>query len=496
MGSSKKVLAGILWSVIVNITNALYGFMAIPLLIGYFGKNEYGLIALANSVNAYIQLMDMGLGSTNVRFFSAWLAKNDKDKIIKLFSTSNAFYGLIGVLNAIVLIVVYLLSDKIFNVSEEQNSILRKLLLLLVLGALVNWFTSCYNQLIQATENVAWVQKRNFIAKLLLIFVLFLTIYLKLNIIIYFSLTILTLWIILPFMILKIKSLLPYVSFKPIFDIEIFKEILPYSLNIFLFSIFSMSYQNLRTLFIGIRGSVVNVTEFSVMMGIAGIVSSIGGVFMSALLPSSSKAIANNNKTVYYKIAYEGTKYITLFTGFCVFGIITVSKNLIYIYVGEHFQHILPWLICLLLTNLTNNILAISSLILGGEDIKPLTKMTAISSIIGIVSTWLFIPKYGVGGAIIGTILYNLFQQFYYYFYYWPIILKIDSKKIFFKFTIPIYLFGGVLSALLFQMHYFESDWISLIAKGVTFTIVYLIFLFIFLSKEDINFFRTNLLHN
>ncbi|MBP5588932.1 MAG: oligosaccharide flippase family protein, partial [Bacteroidales bacterium] len=236
-GSSKKIFSGVSWSIITNVVNALYGFIMIPILIKYFGKAEYGLIGLAQSVNAYMRLMDMGLTSTNVRFFSNWLTKGDNEKVKKLFSTCTSIYGVVGLINAAVLIVVYFFSDSIFNVTSEQDEILKTLLLILAFSAFVNWFTSCYNQIIQATENVAWTQKRILVTKLLMVLVLVLTVTLKLNLITYFILTIGASWSVLPWVIRKIKKLTPFVSFLPSFDKSIFKEILPYTLNIFSFSI-------------------------------------------------------------------------------------------------------------------------------------------------------------------------------------------------------------------------------------------------------------------
>ena len=59
----------------MNVLSAVYGFISVPILLDYFGKGEYGLIGLATSVNLYVQLMDLGMSSTNVRFFSVALAK-------------------------------------------------------------------------------------------------------------------------------------------------------------------------------------------------------------------------------------------------------------------------------------------------------------------------------------------------------------------------------------------------------------------------------------
>ena len=57
------------------------------------------------SINVYMQLMDMCINSTNVRFFSNWLANGFKGKVKIGFQVSLFFYGFVGLVNAIGLIV-------------------------------------------------------------------------------------------------------------------------------------------------------------------------------------------------------------------------------------------------------------------------------------------------------------------------------------------------------------------------------------------------------
>ena len=100
MGSANKIAGGVFWSVIVNVVNGIYGFVSVPLLINHFGKAEYGLIGLGTSVNVDLKLLDMGFNCTNLRFYSNWLAKGDKQKTSKLFQSSLVLYGCIGVVHA------------------------------------------------------------------------------------------------------------------------------------------------------------------------------------------------------------------------------------------------------------------------------------------------------------------------------------------------------------------------------------------------------------
>ena len=101
---SKTILSGLAWTVIQNAVNILYGLVAVPFLISFYGKEEYGLIGLAFSVNAYITLLDMGMTNSNVRFFSEYIAKGDIDRVQRLFSLTHLIYLVIGILNTILLV--------------------------------------------------------------------------------------------------------------------------------------------------------------------------------------------------------------------------------------------------------------------------------------------------------------------------------------------------------------------------------------------------------
>ena len=203
-------------------------------------------------------------------------------------------------------------SNQIFNLTLGQDVIIKRLFFILAISAFVNWYSSSFDQLISATENVDWIKRRSFIPKLVQILVLVLTILFDLSIEVYFILTTYAFFTILPLSIKKIKQLLPFVSFKPKWNIEMFKEILPYSFNIFSFSIFQYSFWNLRPVFLGMKGTLDMVTDFKIINGLVGVISIVTGSFIGALLPSSSRIVAYNETDKYYKLAYDGTKYVSI----------------------------------------------------------------------------------------------------------------------------------------------------------------------------------------
>lgn len=485
MGSTQKIVSGVVWSTIVNIVNAVYGFIAVPVLINHFGKAEYGLIGLAMSVNVYMNLMDMGFNSTNVRFYSAWLAEKKYDRLRKGFQTSLSFYGVIGLLNALIMLIVAFFASSIFNVTHEQNVVLQHLMYILAATAFCHWFSSCFDQLIKATENIAWLQKITLSTKVLMIIVLAATVIFNLSIELYFALTMLAQLAIIPMSISKIKQLTPFLSLIPKWDSSSFKEMLPYCMNIFSFSLFQFSFYNLRPVFLGIQGTIESVADFRILNGIIGVVTMLGGAFTGILLPSSSKAVANHNKEAYYRMAYDGTKYISILCCFCCFGMMSVGAEVITMYVGESYLYLIPWFNLWLLCTLGTHNQAISSLILAGTDIRAISYSSIVASVVGLLVAWILIPYYNIGGVCIAFAVYCIIQLLFFYLYYWPVKMGINSWVVFYKSFLPYLILGYILYEVIHILLLSENSWIQLLSKSLLFMISYVMVVIAIINKRD-----------
>lgn len=489
MGSSKQIAKGIAWTVVLNIVNGVYGFISVPILIAYFGKSDYGLIGLAMSVNIYLRLMDLGFNSTNVRFFSSWLAKNEYDKVKRLLQTSMSFYGVVGLVNACILLVISSYSDIFFNVTQEQDVVVKHLFYILSISAFVSWFTSCFEQLIAANELIGWTKKIALLPKLLQIVILVLTVVLHLDIESYYALTTFSMFVLIPFMVSKIKQLCPFVSFIPNFDKKIFKEILGYSINIFSFGFFQFSINNLRPVFLGIESTPEAITDYRVLNGIVQIVMLIGGAFVGVILPSASKVVAKGDKEAQNRIAYQGTKYISITLCFCCFGMMSVTPEILTAYVGSNYLYLVLWLDLWILATLATHNQAISSLILAGSDVRAITYSTLIAAVIGLFLCWILIPRFNVGGTVIAYLVYCVVQILFYYFYYWPKVMHISSRKVFLQSFIPFVLVGVVICACLRLAPIHIGVWYELIIKGGLFSTFYIVLSYLILGEDDKAFF-------
>lgn len=498
MRKSKVILSGIAWTVINNIVSILYGIVSVPFLINYFGKEEYGLIGIALSVNVYIHLLDMGMTNSNVRFFAEFLAKKEKDNIQKLFSLTHLLYLIIGLLNSIILLCLSFYVQDLFKVTPGQAMILKNLIWILAINATFSWISTCFDQFIRANELIDWIKKRSTILKIMQFVILLATILFKLTIEFYFFGYVFLSTIILPLTVLKTKKITPYLKLNFGFDKIIFKTIFPYALSIFSFSFFHFIVVNSRPLILGNISGPGSVADFSIMNTITLVVIVLSGSFMQVLLPILTKMVVKSENENIYRIVQNGTKYVNIILSVIIFTLIVGLKEIITLYVGNEYLSLVPWLIIWLLTLLLGHRNVMTSLVFTENKLKSVAYMGALSMILSVAAYIVFVPIYGVGGVVIGFAIHEIIHSLFYYIYFIPQKFRIDTKSLFFRHVFPTWLLLGGISGLFFYIQFNVNASILLILMlKVCLLMIVMFFLiwFVLLNKKDKQF-LFSIIHN
>lgn len=478
MGKGKVIISGVAWTVVNNIVSILYGIISVPFLINYFGKEQYGLIGIALSVNVYVHLLDMGMTNSNVRFFSEFIAKKEKDNIQKLFNLTHLFYLILGLLNSIILFGLSFYVQDLFKVTPDQALILRNLLWILAINATFSWLSTCFDQFIRANELIDWIKKRSTILKLMQFVVLLATIIFKQTIEFYFFGYVFLATIILPLTVLKTKRITPYLKFNFGYDKKVFRTVFPYALSIFSFSIFQFIAFNSRPLILGNISGPGSVAEFSIMNTVASVVTVISGSFMQVLLPIVTKmAVKADHKNI-ISIVQNGTKYVNIILSLLIFLLIVCLEEIITLYVGEEYLSLVPWLIIWLLTLLLSHRNVITSLVFTEKRLKSIAYMGAIAMLLAIIAYMVFVPIYGVGGVVIGFAIHEIIHSLFYYAYFIPQKFKINTKRIFLRQVLPVWLlFGGVSGILLSIQINVKTSILSIFILKVSLTMIVMLIL-------------------
>jgi O-antigen/teichoic acid export membrane protein len=474
----KSVYSAFLWSTVGRIINAFTKFFSVPLMLTHYGKENYGLLALAFSVNVYMQIMDMGFNVGNVKFIASWIPKNKKEEINQLIQSSLSFYGVIGVLNFIFLLIVAYFSKSIFNLSYENDLVLKKLFYILAGSSIISWVFSISNQILKAYEKIDYDEKLTLVTNILIFILVLFTIKYNLSLTLYFLIHSILLLSMYPARLYKCKRLNSNINFKFKWHPKVFKEVIKYSATVFFLGIFQFSASNLRPIIIGIQSGISEVTDYRIILQITSLILIFTGSLMGILLPMTSKLDPVNDIEVTKKIVNEYTKIISLLISSLVFGLILISKPFIIIYIGEEFLNLRIWLILWALTFLGSHLTAISAIILAHKSLKPITYFTMFSSIASIAICWFLSPFYGVGGAVISLIIYTFLQLLFYYIYYIPVVMKFNSLEIFvYSFFIPalIGFISFVLIHYIFSSIIFDSEIAEIVTKALLFGLFFLL---------------------
>lgn len=488
MGKARTIFSGVFWSIIQNIANIVYGILSVPFLIDYFGKEHYGLIGLALSVNVYIQLLDMGMTNTNIRFFSESITKKDTNGTQRLMSLTMLFYIAIGILNTIILFAVSFYVNDLFNVTADESTTLRNLLWILGINATFSWLIIVFDQYLKAHNLISWIQKRNIILRVLQFVILAATILFHLSIETYFMLYVFMGTLILPLSMLKSRRLSPDIHYKPQFDKTTFKLTFPYAINVFSFSIFGFITLNFRPLFLGNLTTPAVVADYSIMETISKVVTIISTSFTQVLLPVITPMVIQADHEGITKLMLKGTKLATLLISGIVFLLIASINEIFTLYVGEQYTTLSLWMTCWLLTLLLSHRNVMTSLAFTERRLKDITIMSCFAMCLALILYALLIPVYGVGGVVIGFAAHELTHTLFYYLYFLPGHFHLDTRRVFIHAVAPVWLFFGLACAttVASMAGCTEAAFPRLILKSLLLGAVFLIVTrFVILKKEE-----------
>jgi O-antigen/teichoic acid export membrane protein len=501
--SVKKIFSGSIWGIIAKIFDALAKFVTIPLLVGFYGKGDYGLIALAFSLNAYLRLMDLGMNVGSVRYFAMWEAKSKYKKIMRASRSSMVFYGGIGLINSLIFVWMADYGPSLFNISPEQAPTYKIMMYILAGSTVFNWLSNVIIQLLSAKDELGFVNRVTFISSILNFLVALAAIQFKWSLPVYFLFYTLSMLVVLPFYVQRLRVYpIPLRDLlSPKWDWGAFKQIIGYSMAIFVMGIFQFSANELRPILLARYASGLEVlTDYRIIQTIAMLVLSFGTIFMQVLLPSASKVYAENNHPKMEKMVFEATRYISVFLTFVVFILILNADNILLVYMGKDYLHLSIWLVIWLLTVLLSmHNTPVASLVLSSGKTKALVYSSAIGCLVSLPLTVVLAPEFNVGAAVIGYLAYMVIQIGFFYLYYIPKVLSLDSYKIFFGGFFPS-LLGAVIAMLL--AYYFgrwietENPFVSILVNSAVFVALFTAYHIAFVVKAaDVSYLKEKLLN-
>ncbi len=483
MGQIRYFAGSFIWSVISKLTDAAVKFFTIPLMLHYFGKDNYGILTLAVATNAYMNLLNLGINTGAVKYFSQWIAEKKYSLIHSVSRTSITFYLIIGIVNSIALVVIALFGQHLFNISTQQFALLKTMFFIMAFYAIINWSTSVFNQLLIANERITFIQQINIIKSVANLFLIYFTIKLNLSLLNYFILfsTLNSIFVIPYYVKAKAANLIN--SFLPGRDWLNFKLIYRYSLSIFAMGIFQFTATQSRPIVLSMfnNSGAGILAEYRVIEVFPIFIISIGAMIITILLPITTKLVQQKQHDKIAEMAYKGTGITSILVCVLCFPIMINSHDILTLYVGEKYGFLSPWL-CLwvftIVLYLHNS--PVSSLVLSTGKTRMLVYSSAIACITSIIINAILAKSFGVGSAVLGYLIYIIIQMSFYYLYFNTKVLNLQSVKVFKAFALPTFIaFIAYLPLYIFKFDFKSVFFIILIKTSIWF-ILFFAMLFIF----------------
>ncbi len=460
---SNYYISSFFWSTLSKILNAIFGFISVPLLLGYYGKAEYGILAIATSCNAYMHLLDLGMNTGSVKFFSQWLAEGKTNLINKVARTNISFYFIIACINIVGLVALAICGESLFAVTHSQFLQLRICLFIIALFSVFSWTTTAFNQLLISHQKMVFTMQIQCVQTILKTILIFLVLWTDLSLSVYFFwLTALLSSLLIPYSIKCLRN--NYIdSLKPAFFWKDFKQVITFSLSIFALSIFQMTATQSRPILLSIFSSngAETVSEYRIIEVIPQLIIMIGGTFSAIFLPKTSEMVAKGNQLEIENFAYKWTRITTVLANVLCIPFIFSASEVLSAYVGSEYANLSPWLIIWCLTVLVQiHTTPGNALILAYGRTKLLVISTAVICVLSMIINVLLCPRFGVGSAIIGYFVYVLIVIGLYYVAYYQKLMKLSRWKMFRSFIGPT-----IISFAIFYIVHFvplKIEWFSM----------------------------------
>lgn len=428
------------WSTLQKVLAALFGFLSVPLLLKYYGANNYGILSLATACNGYMHLLDLGMNVGAVRYFTLWWSEGNKDKVNRVAKTNITFYAIISLINIILLISLALFGKNLFSTTPDQFIQLQKCLFIIAFFCFFSWGATTFQQLLIAAKKMAYtaqVQIVQTICKILLVACVFVF---DLSITVYFFiLTFIIAALVFPYAIRCLRLGL-IDSFLPATHWNEFRVVLTFSLSIFALSLFQMTASQSRPIILGLfsgQGPSIN-AEYRIIEVIPLLIIMMSSTLSTMFLPKTTELIHKNNAEETENFVYKWTILTTIVTCCLCFPFMLGANEIICAYVGTEYSYLSIWLICWVTTTLIQmHCTPAYSLVMAKGKTKMLVYISASSCILSIVINAILAPKLGLGSAIIGYAIYVTINMSLYYIVYYSRVLGLQKRKVFSSFIQP-----------------------------------------------------------
>jgi O-antigen/teichoic acid export membrane protein len=335
-----QLKAGALLNYIIIILNIFVGLLYTPYMLRMLGQSEYGLYALVSSVIAYLTVLDLGLGNAIVRYTAKYRAEGKVNEQYEMFGMFLVLYTIIGIVAVLLGSILYFNVDKLFGdtMSSIELSRARIMMLILVFNLAFTFPMSIFSSIVLAYERFTFPKILNIIQVFssTLIMVLLLSYGYKAiaMVIVQTVFNVMNLVLQYVYCIRKLKIKVKFAKF----EMGFMREVLIYSLWIFLDVIMNKIYWSTGQFILGAYVGTVAISVFAVAIQLEGMYMMFSSAISSVFLPKVTGMVAKNDDPREISALFVRTGRIqNIIMSFILFAFIIFGKSFIILWAGKEY---------------------------------------------------------------------------------------------------------------------------------------------------------------
>lgn len=419
-----QLRSGVIISYINLAISSIIPFVYTPIMLRMLGQAEYGLYSLSHSAVSYLSLLSFGFGSTIIRYIAKYRAEGNKEAEEKVYGFFIMLYCGLAALVLIGGVIIANNVEPIFHrgLTDAELSKMRVLVMIMTFNSALSFPISVFSSMITAHEKYIYRKLVDMLATVGAPIMNLITLYMG-----YQSVGMALAATVMQFVMLPLNFgyCFKFLHLKPRFTIlphSLIKELIGFSIFIFIGSIVDMLFWATDKVILGMLASSIAVAVYNVGGTFNNMVMNLSTSISGVLTPKITGMVVKNatkDELTELFIRVGRLQFIIIaiiVSGFTVFGQSFINLWAGSEYVDAYWVAILTMFpLCVPLIQNTG-----LSIVVAQNKHQFRSIVYLIIAIANVISTYLVVPTMGIiGAALCSCVAYlvgqGLIMNIYYY---------------------------------------------------------------------------------
>lgn len=450
---SKNIKGGAILTYITQFLSIAISFVYVPIMLGKLGQSEYGLYAIVQSLISYLQMSEMGIGTTATRYNAKYIADGDKEGQRTINGMFFKIYIGIAAVCALLGMVLYFFLDKIYyDYSAGSVALIKKLFIIAIINLVIVLFSHIFNAIIVAYEKFIFLKLITLVQTILGPVGMLTVLYLGAGSVgMLWVTTGLSLLFGLTQAIYCIKKFGIRFSLKA-HDSTLFKKIFSFTLFVFLNTLANQLILNSDKIIISVIMTEVAVAVYAIVVQFHTYSYNFSNVLSGFYLPKYTKAITQAGKfteELFDDLIRTGRLQVIV-AGLIFGGFLAIGDPFILLWVGPEYSEAYWLTVIVLITEMFGAAQSMFNALMHAMNLHKMRAiLTLVGAIIKVILTVAMTMWMGLLGCAIAFTV-SWFSRMVIYNVYYKRRVGIDVKRFWLKMCgifIPLLLTIGALYA-------------------------------------------------